>query len=438
MPCRILHLHIKNPMLHQTAPPAFPITNPPLPEYQTQTLPNGVKVYSVTDTAAEVVKISMYFNAGVKNNLIPFLAGTTTSLWKQGTHRLSGSAFSAAIDGYGAYLSVTAGTEFTEISIHTLNRCFAEVMNLVLEMIQTPAFNETDLRIDCTNRKQRLTTELQKTSYTAITNFNVAMMGENHPLAFIAPPEDAEKITRDDVVSFYNNFLLNGLMSVLVAGYVTPEMDNWFADNLGSFNTSPTRSIGAIETTPTGKKKVFIPHQTATQSSIVIGRPLFSRFHPDFASMRVVTVLFGGYFGSRLMSNLREDKGYTYGISASMNVNYSSGQLIIRTDVGTEVTADAIAEINKELLRMCTEEVRPDELELVKNYMLGTYLRSVDGALAKADVLSRLLNYGLTTDALKVNIEALKSLTPSKIKTFSEKYFQPQDMTVVVSGSKDV
>jgi predicted Zn-dependent peptidase len=419
-------------------PIAFPITKTPLPVYETLRLKNGKSIFLFSDDTAEALKISLFFNAGAKNNHKPLLATTVSSLWKQGTKNLSGAEFAEAIDGFGAYLSVSSGNEFTEISIHTLNRYFEPVMNLVLDMITNPGFNQKDLTIDSANRRQRISTEFQKTSYTVSALFNEAALGSKHPLGQIAKPEDAENISMEDVLGFYRNFLKNGLHSVIVAGKVTGTIQDWFAGNLGLLETDITRKIGSSSPTPSNEKQLFYAHPAATQSSIMVGCTLFNRFHPDFPALRPVSVLLGGYFGSRLMSNLREDKGYTYGISSSIRLNYSYGHFVIRTDVGGEVTKDAIDQIYLELTKLINEPVGIDELELVKSYMLGVSLRSVDGALAQADLMTNLLNYGLDAKAIQTNLDAIQNLSPESLQLLAQKYLKPEAMTIAIAGKDNI
>ena len=418
-------------------PNSVQISNPVIPHYDTLVLNNGLPVHTIIDTTADAVKVSLYFNAGIKNNAKPFLASTVASVWHQGTEKHSALAFSTAIDAYGAYLSVNPGYEFIEISIHTLGKYFTPVMDLVMEMINFPAYRETDISIDAKNRKQRLITEQKKTSFTAMSNFNRLCFGAFHPLGYIAKPADTENIERNDVLDFHKKHLSKGLFSALVAGNLRPEMMQWLETNLGHLTIDFSSKVEGPLAQPEAQNYSFSLHPEANQSSLIMGKPFFSRLHPDFPKMRLLVTVLGGYFGSRLMANIREDKGYTYGISAYMNVHLNSGQLIIRTDVGTEVTANAIKEIRLELQRLVDEEIPKEELDLVRNYMLGTYLRSMDGALSQSEIWSRLLNYGLGPEALQANLDAVRFTTSKELQTLAQQYLHPDSMKLVVSGSLD-
>lgn len=419
-------------------PPTIQVGQPEIPFYDTIVLKNGLPIHSVADTAVDAVKVSIYFNAGLKNNTKPFLASTTASVWQQGTQNLSGLAFSSAIDGYGAYLNLSPGYEFTEITVHTLGKYFVPVMDLVLEMIEKPALRESDVLVDTQNRRQRLVTENKKTGFTAMANFNSLCYGAQHPMGRLTHPDEALEVSHSDVLGFYQQYFANGLFSVIVAGNITPEMTRWMEEKLGSKALDFSIPVPGVPVSPQEQNYHFTLHETANQSSLVMGKPLFSRLHPDFPKMRLLTTVFGGYFSSRLMSNIREDKGYTYGISAILNANLNSGQLVIRTDVGTEVSAGAVQEIKYELQRLTEELIPEEELELVRNYMQGTFLRSMDGALSQAEVWGRLLNYGLGPESLQANLDAVRNTTPEELLALAKKYFQPDSMKLVISGSVDI
>jgi len=419
-------------------PPTVEISSPSIPFYETFLLANGLPVHTISDDAAEAVKVSLFFNAGLKSTAIPFLVSTTASVWQQGTEKYSSLAFSTAIDNYGAYLSVTPGYEFTEITIHTLAKYFVPVMDLVMEMILQPAFRESDIRIDAKNRKQSLITELKKTSFTAMSNFNKLCNGGLHPLGYIPKPADADHVNRAQVLNFYEKNLLNGVFSVMVSGKMGSDMVQWMELNLAKLPLDSSAKVEGPLASPENTDYLFNLHPEANQSSLVMGKSLFSRLHPDFPKMRLLITLFGGYFGSRLMTNIREDKGYTYGISAYMNLHLNSGQFVIRTDVGTEVSAMAVKEIRHELQRLLDEEIPKQELDLVRNYMLGTYLRSMDGALAQSEIWARLLNYGLGPEALEANLDAVRFTTAAELQSLANQYLQPDSMQLTVSGSLDI
>ena len=173
---------------------------------------------------------------------------------------------------------------------------------------------------------------------------------------------------------------------------------------------------------------------TALQSSVRVGRLLFPRTHPDFVGMQVVAAVLGGYFGSRLMQNLREEHGYTYGVMAAM-VNFDKeGYLAIATQVAREVREDVLREIYFEIERLRTELVPEDELQMVKNVMVGEILRILDGPFGIADVTIENIMCGMDNEATERSVELINAITPEQVRDLAAKYLRREDLVEVVVG----
>jgi predicted Zn-dependent peptidase len=156
--------------------------------------------------------------------------------------------------------------------------------------------------------------------------------------------------------------------------------------------------------------------------------------HPDFMGLTIVNTILGGYFGSRLMSNIREEKGYTYGISSHLLTLKDSGYFVIGSTVGADVWKETVTECNKEMTRLCSDLVKPDELELVRNYLTGQVQRSVDGPFQMADQLRALLMHDLDLKYLSDFIMLVNTITPEEIRHLASAYLDPSTMTVVAAG----
>ena len=184
------------------------------------------------------------------------------------------------------------------------------------------------------------------------------------------------------------------------------------------------------------KFKHVVNKENAVQSALRIGKVLFNFTHPDYYGFRVMFTILGGYFGSRLMSNLREDRGYTYGINARLISYLNEGYFFIASQVGVEVTNKAIKEIYKEILRLKQDKVQVNELDLVKNYMLGNFLRTLDGPFAQADMIKTLIDFNLKDDYYDKYLQKIKDITPDEIMELAGKYLQLDSMYEIVAGKK--
>ncbi len=184
------------------------------------------------------------------------------------------------------------------------------------------------------------------------------------------------------------------------------------------------------------QKKHFLEKDDSVQSTIRIGRVLFNKMHKDYHAMKVLNTILGGYFGSRLMANIREDKGYTYGIGSRIVSMNNAGYMYIATEVGTKVCNDAVKEIYNEINKLRTELVSQEELNLVKNYMMGDFMRSADGPFALADKFKKIMFYGLSYSYYDDFVNTIKTITPEQIKTLANQYLNPDDLYELVVGKK--
>jgi len=186
----------------------------------------------------------------------------------------------------------------------------------------------------------------------------------------------------------------------------------------------------------TKQQKHFIEKLDAIQSAVRVGRLMFNKRNPDYFKFQVLNTILGGYFGSRLMANIREDKGYTYGIGSGLASLVNGGFFYISTEVGTDVTNDTLKEIYKEIKLLREELVDSDELETVRNYVLGQFLRSVDGPYSLADKFKAIWEYGLDYNYFENYFEAVKTITPEEVKALANTYLQEKDLIELVVGKK--
>jgi predicted Zn-dependent peptidase len=171
----------------------------------------------------------------------------------------------------------------------------------------------------------------------------------------------------------------------------------------------------------------FSNDPNGVQGAIRIGRHFPNRNHPDYTPMRVLNALFGGYFGSRLMTNIREDKGYTYGIYSSLTPEKEGGSMVVTTETGTAVVEDAIKEVYKEMELLRQEPVDDEELLLVKNYLLGSILGDLDGPFSILQRWRTLILNGFDEAYFNENIRIYKTVTPAELHALAQKYYNKED-----------
>jgi predicted Zn-dependent peptidase len=276
-------------------------------------------------------------------------------------------------------------------------------------------------------------------NFLARTHFNSILFGKNHPYGMYFEPEDIGKITYSDLDEFHKLQYHSGNCSIVIAGRINPGLVNELESHFGGNDWS------GIATEPltykligSEQKNHFIVKEGAMQSAIRMGGLMFKRSHPDFAGMKVLNAILGGYFGSRLMNNLREDKGYTYGIGSSVVPLRHGGYFVISGEVGAGVTDEALSEIKSELNRLCHEQVQEDELSLVRSYLSGEMLRAVDGPFAQADLYRELIEGGLDISHFEGLIDTIQHINAQQLQDMAIKYLDPENLFTLVVGPREI
>jgi len=403
-----------------------------MPRTECHTTKNGVKIYILDSEDFEVVRFSFIFRAGTSMQHKPFTASATVNMLSEGSTTKSAHEIAEMLDFYGSNYDANIDRDYTYLSFVSLSKFFDKTAEVAKEIILHPVFDTKELEIYCSKRKQGLTIERQKIEVQSRELFGKALFGEQHPYGKTSHESEYDNITREDLVALYNELYTANNCFVVCSGRVTDSVLNTIEDIASQLpqGNLPTISFPTIDTT----HRVFREDNTALLSSIRIGRLLFDRRHPDFVGMQVVATALGGYFGSRLMQNLREEHGYTYGVMAAM-VNFEQeGYLAIATQVAKEYRDEALREIYFEIERLRNELMSDEELQMVKNMMIGEILRILDGPFGIADVTIENIMCGYDNSATEQSVAAILAITPEQIKHLAEKYLKHEDLVEVVVG----
>ena len=350
-------------------------------------LDNGIEVNYIDGGSQEIIKIDFIFKAGNLFQEKVLVASSTNGLLKEGTKNYSSKEISEGIDNYGAFLEVENSYDTATLTLYTLNKHLNSVMPIVKEVILAPQLSEKEFSIYKKNASERFKTSLEKVSFVARTTFMSAIFGEDHPYGKSVQLEDYNKLSIEDLKTFYINNYNLGNCNILVSGKVNVEQIDVLNTFFGQESTiKSTPSLPNLTLPATDNSPIYIEKENALQSAIRIGRIFPNKTHKDYFGLQILNTVLGGYFGSRLMKNIREDKGYTYGIGSGILSLKEAGYFFISTEVGSDVTKAALTEIYKEIETIRTIEITEQELELVKNYLLGQLLSSCDGPFNMASL----------------------------------------------------
>ncbi len=404
-----------------------------LKPYESFSLDNGVPVYAVNAGAEEVLMLELIFEAGNVYENKNLIASAANHLLKNGTTEKTAFQLNEHFEYYGAYLNRAAHNETASITLHCLSKHLNVLLPVIREIIMSSVFPDEELEIYQQNSKQRLSVNLKKCEFVANRLIDVYLYGADHPYGKFTNVADYDSLQTPEIRSFYNNFYQNGKCTIFTAGKLPADFKEELNKFFGDLNINNNIERPEYVASAASQKKVRIENDPAgVQGAIRIARDFPNRHHPDFKKAMVLNSIFGGFFGSRLMSNIREEKGYTYGISSYIQNHIQQTAWVISTEAGKEVCEAAIHEIYKEMELLGKELVDEEELLLVKNYMMGTNLGDIDGPFQIIARWKTLILNGLDESYFYDSMNTIKNITAEELMQLAQKYLRPEDFYELV------
>lgn len=403
----------------------FDITLKPCTRFS---LSNGALVYYINDGAEEVAMIDFVFNSGNTYENKSGIASTTNYLIKNGTGKKNAFEITEYFEYYGAYLSRACYNETATITLHCLSRHLKELLPVIRELITESIFSQNEIDIFKQNSIQRLSVNLLKCDFVANRLIDQYLYGAQHPYGRVSTKEDIEAIEREDLTAFFQQYYLNAKCSIFSAGKLPHDFEQLVETNFGDLSLNEKSLTVMHKREVALQKKYRITNdKNGVQGAIRIARPFPNRHHPDFQKAIVLNILFGGYFGSRLMSNIREDKGYTYGIQSYLQNHLQESSWIISTEAGKEVCEATVEEVYKEMKILREEPVDAEELLLIKNYMMGINLGYIDGPFRIISRWKSLILNELDVNYFYDSINTIKTISAEELQELSNKYLMTED-----------
>ncbi|MBE9487734.1 MAG: insulinase family protein [Bacteroidetes bacterium] len=395
---------------------------------------NGVKIYRLDNEGYDVIRISFVYRGGVTQQKEAFTASATLNNIAEGTEKRNSKELADYIDFYGFIYDVSIDMDYSIITICTLKRFANEAIELMGELCSTPIFPSHELSVYIKKKKQSMSIQRAKISYLAQEYFQKTIFGEENYYGRIFQPEDYDNLSSDNLKTFFKENYTQENMFVVVSGDSTEEEISSIKKVINSLPQGTKKE--AILPKIKSEKEFYLEKKDAVQSSLKMGRILFDKSHEDFVGMQIVAKILGGYFGSRLIMNLREDKGYTYGIFANVSNTDTTGYFIISGEVIAEFTEDSIKCVFDEIKTLQTELVSDEELAMVKNVMIGEVMRILDGPFGIADATIENIQNKKDNSNLNDLIKEIRETDAERIRSLSKKYLQKEDLSVVVVGKK--
>lgn len=396
--------------------------------YEKFVLDNGIEVYAVDAGAQDVLQMEMVFYAGNSFEKSNAVAATTSYMLKNGTSSKSAFELNEHFEYYGAYCNRTCQNETASISLHTLSKHLPVLLPVIKEMITDSIFPEEELSIYIQNSKQKLSVSLKKCDFVANRLIDAYLFGENHPYGKYIASADYDALTTAQLKEHFQQYYLNGHCIIFVAGKLPVDLFKVVNEQFGHLTIKPGKQQITNKILPAVTKKYRLTNDPkGLQGAIRIARDFPNRHHPDFMKMMVLNTVFGGFFGSRLMSNIREEKGYTYGIHSYVQNHFQDTALLISTEAGKDVTEATVEEIYKEMEILREELIDEEELLLVRNYLIGNILGDLDGPFHIIGRWKNIILNNLKEEYFYDSIKMIKTISAEELKTLANKYLQPAD-----------
>ena len=354
---------------------------------------------------------------------------------KEGTHSRNSAQIADEVDFYGAYLMPEYSFDHSALSLYSLNKHLHQLLPLVHDILNNSSFPQEELDTYIRNHKQTLQISLQKNEYLARRSFFAQLFGGTR---YGALPSEAsyDALNREELVYLYQQQINPANCTLILSGNITSEVlqqvrqlfeNQWEAKPPVTATIDPTFA-------PFEASSLIEERSDSLQSAIRMGMPSINRTHPDFPGVQFVNTLFGGYFGSRLMRNIREEKGYTYGIGSAFASLQHSGFFTLSTEVGVDKTQDTLQEIEKEFKILRETSAPVQEIELVKQYILGSVLGSVESIFSHADKYKAVYFHDMDLSYYQYYDQVVRSMNAAEVQRLAQQYFDYDQLFKVVVG----
>ena len=430
-------------MLDRTTPPLIQPVSLAFRKPTKHILRNGIPVHIIEASGLGAVRIDFVFSAGQYHQVRSLQAAFACRMLREGCRGYTAAEFAERLDYYGAWLELNTAMNRTFVTLYTLKKHFSATMELVQRMLTEPTYSEEPFRTVCNNNKSCLLINLQKGNIIAMRTLRHSIYGDVHPCGTQTQPEDYDTLQVADIIDFYQRYYgsrtcqiyLSGEVDDTLLSCVEPLFGNEEWGVQGMEHGKIVEEIHYPDINNLHSSSHNIQLKGAVQDSISMGCLLMDVNSPDYLSMRVLTAVLGGYFGSRLMKNIREEKGYTYHIGSDLVTNTPQAMFLIHCEAQTGKSEEIIGEIHREIHRLQTELIPDDELRMVRNYMVGETCRNYESTFALADAYIFLDHLGLPLTHLENTVNTIHTTDASRLQQLAQQYLHPEKLHRVVVHS---
>lgn len=380
-----------------------------------------------------ITKITLLCDAGRWYESYNGVAHFTGQMLMEGTSTKTAQAIVRRLDWYGAYLHISSNPDACTLTLTTLTKHILPVTTLLIELLNDSIFpvhrweNVKYLTVQALKMKRA------KNSYVAHQRLKEVLFGHSHPYGRQITSEAIAKIALSHLKDYYqDSFFL--ACRWLVSGKLSAQALRTVQHIVRSIPSSSTKPMPQWDMSPSSTSSVHIERKESVQTAISMGKLLVPMYHEDYLSLLVINELLGGYFGSRLMRNVREQKGYTYGIFSTLITHLHISYLYIATEVAKGHAQEVIEAIYHEIKLLQSVPIPEQELAVLRNYMLGTFLAEINDPASIMEKFKVVHLHGLSRAFYQKLYHTIQGITTIRIMELSKKYLVKDSFSIVTVG----
>ena len=399
-------------------------------------LPNGVPLFLINEGVREVIRLDMLFRGGYAVQSVPLQALFTNRMLREGSAALSAAAVSRKLDSCGAWIETYSSQNCNHVTLYTLPRHLPELLKMLAEIVKYPSFRQKNLDVVRRANRSHFLVNSRKVDVVAQRHFEKAIWGSEHKFGRLVCVEDYDSINVELLREYHENIYGSRNCTIFLSGKFDDAAVEELSTYFGSGHWGASSFVAIKDRPPLSPVcgRVNVKVDDTLQSGIKIGTMTVDSLHPDFYTLKYLSVLLGGFFGSRLMTNVRERNGYTYHIDADITAFGRRNAFSVTSEAANEYVQPLIDEVYNEFRRLQVEPVSDEEMEKLRNCTLGELCREYEGVLAKADVFINAWLSGESFDAVNSYLDVVRTATADDFMRLACKYLIPENMVEVVAG----
>lgn len=412
-----------------------------VPSLQTMMLSSGIPLRYRHTQCPDLLRVDLMIRAGSVFQQRPLVAAFTNMLLKEGCQDKSSAQVAELFDACGAFLYYSIGMEYAYINLLTPKKCYRQTLSLLRDLYVAPAYPEHDVKVVVEQRYHNFLIDREKVQVRATTAMNALLFGEQHPYGRQLQETDFDHFDRELLLDFHRRFYLPSRTELILVGDVG-ENELAITEEVFGQALPPTQYSDETKdfppACPAAPGQYFIPKEEALQAALRFSFPLVGQEHPDFVPLKVLNTLLGGYYGSRLMTSIREEKAYTYGIFSSHTVYRNASYIDIETQTDVRFVKPLIEALYEEIERLQNEKVSDKELGILRQYLSGEYARMMDGPFTLSDLYLSTASVGMPLSSLETQMEAMKQVSADDLQRLAQRYLRPEAAYEVCVGGKSI